>query len=284
VKLLLPQRSFSGRIKSYGNYEHMTDRGLIVISVKPAGRPAEGAVAGLASLLKKDIYETGMLLSGKAPKIVARLAGPGAAREMVSSLEKMGLQALAIEEAELQKPASYFKAHKISLETGAAGFENRAGISRKLESADVFLILKGRLSRRHVSEVETTTRKLNVSSTLLTGIPMLKKETRTVKEVTSETEVFLRLYRPQSMDPEVELLQHDIDYSFLGSQMTATSQGNFNLLSAKLREAFPCAIFDENLMEAPGADLVQSAGIDISTVNSRLLYLFYSDRDGDKAV
>ena len=261
----------------------MTDPGIVAVIIGPVDHPGEELIAGVAALLKKDLYATGLLLTGKTPKIVSHLPDIRSAEQFASELQKLGLTAFTVEERELHKPASYFKVNKIISEESSVGFEDRSRHSKRLEAAAVFLILKGKLFKRHETNVEMTSRKLNISSTLLTGIPMLKKQTKTVKEVSIETEAFLRIYERQSMDPAIELLQHGIDYSFLGPQMTYTSQGNFSILVKKLTEAFPGAIFNDSLMEAGKADLTTFAEVDISTVNSRLLYLYYAQLEGNKA-
>jgi len=254
----------------------MTDRGMVLVAIGPLYHRSEGMVSGVARLLKKDLYETGMLLAGKIPKILARLHNLQSAEQMAFELEALGLTAFVVAENELYKPASYFRAGKISFRDGTASFEGRTGRSRKLDTSDIFLILKGRLFKRHEIDVEKTSHKINISGTLLTGIPLIKKVTTTDKEIAIETGVFLRIYKKDSMDPEVEMLQNEIDYSFLGPRMAATTQGNFNLLAKRLLEAFPAALFNDRLMEEGKIDLSPLAPVDISVANCRLMHLYYA--------
>ncbi len=259
----------------------MPDTGPIAIAIEPLHNPPESIVSGVAAILNKDIYEAGMILSGKSPRILARLSDEASAGEMLARLRKLGLLSFTVRESDLQAPANYFRANRIIFKAGTVKFEDRGRQSRELNSGRVFLILKGKLFKRIETVEQTSRRKLDLGSTLLLGgIPVIKNELKTVKEVSTDTAVFLRLYRRDSMDPEVELRQEDIDYSFLGNRMASTSHGNFNLLIKMIREAFPAAAFNDDLMEPVRIDLSPLSPVDASVAISRLTYFYYRQMAG----
>jgi hypothetical protein len=259
----------------------MPEAGLIAVAIEPLHHPSETIVSGVAALLGKDIYDTGMMLAGKSPKILFRLPDPASADDMACRLRELGLLSFTVRESDLQAPAVYFRANRVTFEESAVTFEDRNGQSRRLIPGAVFLILKGRSYKRTETTEKTTRRKLNISGTLLMGgIPIMKTETKTVKGVSTETALFLRLHKRDSMDPEVELRQNDIDYSFLGIKMASTSLGNFNLLTRKIRESFPGAAFNDDLMEPGRVDLSPLSPVDASVANSRLTYFYYRQMAG----
>jgi hypothetical protein len=253
----------------------LTDSEIILVAIGPLTRPSEEVVASVARILKKDIYETGLLLAAKIPRVVARLPDMSSAEQVCVGLRAVGAMAFTIPESELNRPPDYFRANKVAFEDGSVKFENRIGKSKSLKAEAIFLLLQGKLLKQTQTETKTTKRKLNITGTLLTGgIPVLKKETKTVKEISTETSIFLRIYGRAAIDPEVDLLQSDIDYSFLGPAMAATSSANFSKLISKIREKFPDALFDNSLMESARPGLSSFTPVDLSAVDSRLTYLY----------
>jgi hypothetical protein len=262
----------------------LTGSKIIFVATAPLSQPAADLIAPAAHILNKDAYEIRLLLAAKTPRVAAGFPDLSSAKKACSDLEALGIGAFIIPEPDLYRPAEYFKANRIVFEVDGVRFEDRSGKSKTLRTVEVFLLLKGRLVKHFETEIKTTRRKLNITGTLLMGgIPVLKKETKTVKEASIETSIFLRIYTRESMDPEVELLQGDIDYSFLGPEMAATSAANFGLLIKKIRGKFPAAVFDDKLMEAGRPGLSSLTQVDISSIDSRLIYLNYVHYAGEKS-
>ncbi|UCH51051.1 MAG: hypothetical protein JSV54_08625 [Chloroflexota bacterium] len=90
-----------------------------------------------------------------------------------------------------------------------------------------------------------------------------------------QIEGFIRLYGRMSSEPVVEILQQDFDYSFLGAEMASSAITNFNTTSAKIRDVFPQAIFDDRLVAPFGSDIQSAVPQENVDANCRLIYWYY---------
>jgi hypothetical protein len=90
--------------------------------------------------------------------------------------------------------------------------------------------------------------------------------------VTPENEWFLRLYERASSEPRVEILQYDMDYSFLGAETTMSSVANFINVVKRLREIYPQAIYDERLTKPYTVDIPMTTADEGIDINCRLIY------------
>ena len=77
------------------------------------------------------------------------------------------------------------------------------------------------------------------------------------------------------MEPAIEILQYDFDYSFLGQKMTYSSLTNLSATAGELRDAFPGAAFDDRLLKSFTAGMPSVSPEDGIEVNCRLIYLYY---------
>ena len=77
------------------------------------------------------------------------------------------------------------------------------------------------------------------------------------------------------MEPAIEILQYDFDYSFLGQKMTSSSLTNLGATAGKLRDAFPQAAFDDRLLKSFAAGIPSASPQDGTEINCRLIYLYY---------
>jgi hypothetical protein len=214
----------------------------------PLKTPDESVVKRAAAVIKKDIASTGLLLAGKTPKIVAHYQTVSDAQSAAGDLIAMGLVAFLIEDSELRRPFSSFKAHALKLGEGGAAFSNKAGESNTINAADVFIILKGTIQSDVEKETTQTRMKLNLTATLLTGgLPIWSKVQENTTELSSQSEGFVRLYNRASPDAGVEIRQQDFDYSFLGDKLAGSSTINFRNMVLSIRNIFPCAVFDDSL-------------------------------------
>ena len=219
-----------------------------------------------------------MTLAGRLPKFIAHFRDESAANIAVTSLKEMNLVAFLIAESELRQLVSPgIIAHSIKIEGELAIFTNRDGKTKPLSKHDVFLILTGRKTSVTGGEaVTTTTMKVNLPATLLTGgIPVMKKVVSKTEEAQKTTQQFIRLYLRESDAPVVEMRQFDFDYSFLGEKKGPTATGNIAAATDILRKYFDRAYFDNSLLSGFVTDAKSISGIDLGEKNCLLLVCYY---------
>ena len=120
-----------------------------------------------------------------------------------------------------------------------------------------------------------TKTKFNLPATILTGgIPIRRRVTEKTKNRSFQSECLARLYDRKLSESSIEILQHGIDYSFLGTKIAYSSLENFSTVVAKIREAFPEAIFDDRLMKPYKADVPCIGVRDKLEINCKLIYLY----------
>jgi len=111
---------------------------------------------------------------------------------------------------------------------------------------------------------------------LMGGIPLWRRIDEKTTTQSIQAECFARLYERKSPDLSVDILQHHMNYSFLGPKVAASSFTNFGTVVLGLREVFPQAIFDDRLAKPPVLTTSPSqvwAGIEITC---KLVYLFHA--------
>jgi len=243
------------------------------LAVAPASAPDDEIVDKVSAIIGKTPYETRLRLTGRFPKIAASFNNRQQAEEAASSLKDLGLVRMVIPDSSLRKTPEIFRVRSLKLEEQAVTFNNKSGQSRRMASSELFLILSARLQA--YTEVETikTKRGINITATIMTGgIPVPKKVEEKVVTRAFETESFLRLYDKTSPDSAMEITQHGLDYSFLGSEMAASVSTNYGLAIKRLREAFPQAVFDDSLIDPFGSKTPASMARDAIEINCKLIY------------
>ena len=124
--------------------------------------------------------------------------------------------------------------------------------------------------------------KLSLTKTLLMGgIPIWRKADEKTITQSMEAEYFVRLYEPKSPNLIVEILQHHMNYSFLGIKIAVSSLTNFNTIVSNLREIFPRALFDNRLTKSSTLPTSSSQVWQDIEANCKLIYLFHT-MDNDK--
>ena len=254
----------------------MAEHEVVHVAVASPATLEEEIIKKVAAIVAKNLYETQLCLTGKIPKIIANYYNMQMAESTANSLRELGLVAIVCTDSELRKPPQIYRAHTLKLEEQAIVFCNRIGQERRIESGEMFLIIRGRMQTYTETQVTRTVRKLNVAVTLLTGgIPVTKKVKEKTVERSVQTEGFMRLYGRVSPEPVVEILQQNFDYSFLEAEMASSSIANFNATVTKIKKAFPQAIFDDRLVAPFGSDThsaVPKANID---ANCKLIYWYH---------
>ena len=254
---------------------------VVHVAVVPPSTLEEELIEKVAAVIGKNLYETRLRLTGKIPKIIANYDTMQQAELTSKSLRELGLVVIVFSDSELRKPPQVYRAHSLKLEEQAIMFCDRSGQARRMEAREAFLILSGSMQTYTEAEVTKTTRKLNVTATLLTGgIPITKKVKEKTISKSFQTESFLRLYDRTSPELAVEISQHDFDYSFLGPEMVSSAAANFSIAIRKIREVFPQAIFDDRLIEPFKANMPATMAQDNIESNCKLIYWYHQAVSG----
>lgn len=248
----------------------------IYVAIAPPDVPEPELLEKVAAIVNRDTYETRLLFAGQIPRIIARCQSTQVAQAMAQRLTDLGLLAIVCNDSELHTPLQSFMAYTMEFKEKEILFWDKAGQERRIESKDVFLILKGR-KHTYIEEEKTKTKvKFSLPATLLTGgIPIWRGVKKQVKDTSLRSEYFIRLYDRKSSETGVEILQGHIEYSLLGAEMDFSSLVNFDTLTAKLREVFQQAIFDDRLTKSLDPNKPSTSGQDDLETKLRLIYLFH---------
>ena len=106
----------------------MVANDIVHILVAPPDTLETNLVKEAAGILKKDPYETRLLLSGKIPKLIAHYPSTQEAELIAKRLKALGLVAVVCNDGELRKsPPTMFSAHALRLEDGEVTFWDGSG-------------------------------------------------------------------------------------------------------------------------------------------------------------
>jgi len=250
---------------------------IVHVAIAPPVMLEASLVKEVAAIVNKDLYGTRLLLAGKIPRIIAHYQTIQTAESIAQRLRALGLVAIVCHDSELRKPSSAgFRAHTLKLGEGEVIFWDRGGEARSMKAKNVFLILRGTMQTYTEKEAIRTRMKFSLPATVLTGgIPIWHRVKEKTRDKSLQTESFLRLYDGTSPEPGVEILQHDLDYSFLGAKLDSSSLGNFNTIVTKIRDTFPQAVFDDRLIEPFEVDVPSAMPGDHIGINCKLIYLYH---------
>jgi len=255
----------------------MEELDVIGIAVAPPAVLEASLIEKVAALFNRDLYGTRLQLSGRVPRIMARYQTTEEAQAIIQSLNALGVVAFMYKDSERHKsPGGRFRAHSLKREEGKVTFRDNRGTERSVQTEDVFLILQGTMQTQLEKEITETKMKLNVPITLLTGgIPVFRRVKEKTRDVAVQSVRFIRLYERSSMEPAIEILQYDFDYSFLGEKMASSSLANLGATAQELRNAFPRAAFDDRLLKSFAASIPSTSPEDSFETNCRLIFLYY---------
>jgi hypothetical protein len=248
---------------------------IVHVVISPPGTIETGLIKEAAVILNKDPYEIRLLLSGNTPKLVSHYRNIQEAGQIAERLKVLGLRAFTIDDTELhQTPSEVFTAYSLVFGEKDVTFRDRGGRVLKLESNDVFLILKGKLKTAEEKEVTRTSMKFNLTATVMTGgIPVWSKHKETTRQNSSDTELFVRIYDRLSAAPRVTFFENYFDFSCLGSKMAPSSFININTIVTELRALFPAALFDESIAQSSLAGSSPDRQPTDLDMNCKLIYL-----------
>jgi hypothetical protein len=233
----------------------MAAQDIVHLAIVPPPALEANLIERVAAIVNKNSYETRLLLTGAIPRIIAHYPSMQTAESAARSLKDLGLVPIVLNDSELRKPSQIFKA--LTLEFGEQDilFRDRMGHESRVAATDAFLILVGKMRTYAEEDMTKTEMKLNWGATLLTGgIPIWRRVTQRTSDSAVQTECFARLYGIEPSAPCVQILQHHMNYAFLGAKIAPSSLVNFNAVVARLREVFPQAIFDDRLAKPSRAE------------------------------
>jgi len=254
----------------------MTDREIIHIVVAPPANLDTNLVRNAATLINKSPAQTRLLLVGELPQIIAHYDSIQIAESTIRNLQDLGLVAIACRDSELRHFPQTFKAQTLEFREKEVLFRDSAGREKRIVENNIFLILVGRIEI--AAEVETTKQKtkFSLSRTLLMGgIPVWRRVDEKTTTHSTQVECFARIYERKSPNSSVDILQHHMHYSFLGTKIAASSFTNFGTVVLRFREVFPQAIFDTRLAKPSMLTTSPSQVWETIEINCKLIYLFH---------
>ena len=247
---------------------------IVHVAISPPIELEENLIKKVAAIVDKDLYETRLHLTGEIPRIISQYDTVQRAELTAQMLRALNLVVIVCKDSELRKTSQRYRAHTLEFDEQAVLFSDKSRQTRRLESKNVFLIIKGRIQTHTETEVVSARMKFSLPATLLTGgIPIWRKVKEKTKDKSVKTEYFVRLYDRMSPEPSVEMLDYDLDYSCLGVKIAASSTANFNAVTTTIRNIFSQAIFDDRLLESFGTDLAFTTPRDNIEINCKLIYL-----------
>ena len=259
----------------------MANHEVMHIAVAPPANLDANLVKNVANVINKSPSHTRLLLAGEVPKVIAHYDSIQIAGSIIQNLRDLGLVAMACRDSELRQFPQTFKAQTLEFREKEVLFRDSAGREKRIVENDVFLILAGRMETS--VEVETTKTKTKFSLTrtlLMGGIPIWQRVDEKTTSKSIQTEYFARLYERKSPDPGVDILQHHMNYSFLGAKLAISSFTNFGTVVQRLREIFPQAIFDNRLMKPRVLTTSSRQAWQDIEINCKLIYLFHTVTSG----
>jgi hypothetical protein len=233
----------------------MSAYNIVHVAIVPPVTPDANLIEKVAAIVNKNTSETRSLLTSVIPRIIAHYPSMQAAESAAQSLREAGLMTIVLNDFELRKPSQVFRLQTLEFGDGEVLFRDQAGQVRKMTARDVFLIIEGKRPTYVETEVSQTKMKFSLGATILTGgIPVWRQVKEKISDRPVQIERFARLYDRKSSEQSIELLQHNMNYSFLGAKKSPSSLANFDIVITLLRELFPQATFDDRLMKLARRD------------------------------
>jgi len=256
--------------------EQRDEQDTVYVAAAPPKALSGDLLKMVASLLGKDVADTRLLLAGELPRVVAAKADFATAESTAQGLREAGFVAFVCRDSELRNRAESFKARTVVSLERAVTFRDCHGRELGIETGDAFLIVRGKLRETAPEEISTTKMKLNVTATVLTGgIPIMRRVTKKTTRESFQAEDVMAVFDRRSSDPRVVMSRSQMDYAFLGPELTGSVSANFEIFVKKLREWFPLAIFDERPSGHFKTGVPSEGPGEALEISCKLIYLSY---------
>ncbi|MBN1367747.1 MAG: hypothetical protein JW967_07460 [Dehalococcoidales bacterium] len=253
----------------------MAGTDIMHIAVAPVDNLEDSLISRVAVILGKDLYGTRLLLASKIPKVIAHYETREKAEAIARSFSELGLKPVVFADSELRRYSETYRPYSAELNRGEIIFSDHNDNKTVLKPEDAFLILKGIIHTSREMVTDTKKIKVDVPLTVMTGgIPIVRKVKDTKTTVLNREEYFIRIYKRDTADSHIEILQNDFDYSCLGEKMSLSSLSNFNLLLTRIIAIFPDMIFDDRLTKYSNPSVLSNTLNNVE-VNCRLIHTFY---------
>ena len=201
------------------------------------------AVAAATGLTPADIRPR---LAGPGPWVLAVSADSDALTGMVPALTKLQVRAVLCDPSLAPGDADRVIVRTLSFATGSFVATDVAGQGHACPYSSVSLIQPGTRVEVSTETIKTTQVKFSAARALLTGgLSLTKKEVIEQTKKSEHSERFVLLTRNDG-ENDLMLYERRLNYQFLGSQMQASSFGNFELTVALLRSR-TAAVVDEKV-------------------------------------
>ncbi len=254
----------------------MADYEIVHVAIAPPDTLHANVVRSVAAVINKSPYDTRLLLAGEIPRIIAHYDSIQIAESIVQNLRDLGLAAIACRDSELRRSPQPFKAQTLEFREKEVLFRDNAGREKRMGQNNVFLILEGRMQTSVGVETTKSKTRVSLTATLLTGgIPIWRRVNEKTTTRSIQAEYFARLYDQKLSDLGVKILQHHMNYSFLGGRIAVSSLPNFSAVIMKLREIFPQAIFDNRLVKPSEVSVSSNRVTEDIETNCKLIYRFH---------
>lgn len=216
-----------------------------LVAIVRAPPRIEEAAAALAAAAGLTLAESRMRLAPEPPALLARLED-GAADALVGSLRAAGLAALAID-ARVPTGVDRTQAHRVELDHEGVTLTPRFGEAMRIAWADVRMVLRG--SRESGSETERTEKSTSLSLGMAVatgGLKVTRTSTKTVHSSETSIQQVILVYARDGR--AAALIEGQVDFTCLGSDLQPSSTANMAALGRRLRERAPGAFHDERLL------------------------------------
>jgi hypothetical protein len=261
------------------NSDSAESQGPLHVAVVPPNWTDPERIQAVASIIKKDLYGTRLLLAGKIPRVIATYPEINLAQITAQSLLNLGSIVKICRDLDLRRQPTLV-ARSLIFSDSETEFVDGKGKSAKFLKDDVLLLVTGEVEIREDKEVTKTSSKLNLPVTLLTGgIPVRRKVYDKIVQTITHTERFAMIYSKEALQASIELRQNDFDYSCLGPETAASSLVNFSKIVTKLKQAYPNAAFDDSLNRAFRSDVPTRNSWDAAHLVCNLICIFSSPPD-----
>jgi hypothetical protein len=242
---------------------------LFHLAIAPSGNFDSNLVEKVASIINKDLYTTRLLLTSKVPGIATQCTNMQEALIIKQNLKLLGITTLILNDNDLKHGSIAFKARSLKFDQKGITFVDKLHRTRVLDSKNTFLVIEGTTHVQQETQVNKSTKIFNISATLLTGgIPIRRTVNKTSVETSTQTIHFIKIFEHNPQESCIEIKSHEFDYSCLKEEMAPSSYANFTILSGKIKEFFPGAIFDYRLKEFSAINIPSSSvqtKVDISS-------------------